>query len=147
MPEIIFWAGLIAGCIDLCAAFTFSAMRGTTPRRLLQAIASALIGPKSFAAGVSTVALGFALHFCIAFTVAGAYVIASRYFVALTDHWLLSGLLYGAAVHVFMTFVVLPLSRLKRPFSKAFFFVQLAIHMLCVGLPISAVVHLLSRAA
>jgi uncharacterized membrane protein YagU involved in acid resistance len=138
--EVVLWGGFISGSIDLFAACTFAAIRGITPNRLLQTIASAMIGPKAFGKGSSAVALGLGLHFLIAFTVATTYVVASRYLTVLTEHSVLSGLLYGAAVHLFMTFIVLPLSSLKRPFSMTFFLGQLAIHMLCVGLPISLVV-------
>lgn len=141
LPEIVFWGGLIAGSTDLVAACALAASRGVAPRRLLQTIASAMIGPKAFGHGNSTVALGLGLHFLIAFTVAAAYGVASRYLTMLTEHSVLSGLLYGAAVHLFMTFIVLPLSSLKRPFSLTFFLGQLAIHMFCVGLPISLVVR------
>lgn len=146
LPEVILWAGFIAGSIDLCAACTFGAIRGITPGRLLQTIASAMIGPKAFGTGRS-VALGLGLHFFIAFTVATTYAVASRYLTVLTGHSLLSGLLYGAAVHLFMTFIVLPLSSIKRPFSMSFFMGQLLIHMLCVGLPISLVVRHFSQVA
>jgi hypothetical protein len=40
-----------------------------------------------------------------------------------------------------MTFVVLPLSRLNRPFSFSYFFIQLVIHIFAVGLPIALVAH------
>jgi uncharacterized membrane protein YagU involved in acid resistance len=99
-----------------------------------------MIGPKAFENERSSVKLGLSLHFLIAFAVATVYTIASRYLTVLADYPVLSGLLYGAAVHLFMTFIVLPLSALKRPFSMTFFLGQLAIHMLCVGLPISLVV-------
>ena len=145
LPEAILWAGFISGFIDLFAACTLAASRGTTPKRLLQAIASAMIGQKAFGDRNSTVALGFGLHFLIAFTAATTYSVASRYLTVLVEHSVLSGLLYGAAVHLFMTFVVLPLSSLKRPFSMTFFLGQLMIHMLCVGLPISLVVRHFSQ--
>jgi hypothetical protein len=147
IPEVILWAEFISGSTDLFAACTFSAIRGIRPKRLLQTIASAMIGQKAFGNRGSTAALGLGLHFLIAFIVATTYVVASRYFVALTKHSLLSGLLYGAAVHLFMTFIVLPLSSLKRPFSMTFFFAQLVIHMLSVGLPISLIVKHLSQFA
>lgn len=146
VPEVIIWAGVIAGSIDLLAACTFGATRGITPKRLLQTIASALIGQRALNRS-NTALLGVILHFLIAFTVAAAYVIASRYFTELTTHSFLSGLLYGAAVHVFMTFIVLPLSSLRRPFSMTFFLGQLVIHMFCVGLPISLVVRHFAQVA
>lgn len=142
LPEVIFWGGLISGSIDLIAACTFAAIRGTEPKRVLQTIASAALGSKAFGPqSNSGIAIGLGLHFLIAFSVATTYTVASRYFATLTEHSVLSGLLYGAVVHLFMTFIVLPLSALKRPFSTTFFLVQLLIHMLCVGLPIALVVE------
>lgn len=78
LPEIILWAGVIAGSIDLCAALTFAATRGTKPKSVLQTIASALIGPEAFSRS-STVPLGLGLHYLIAFTVAATYAVASGY--------------------------------------------------------------------
>lgn len=143
-PEVTLWGGLASGSTDLLAAFAFAAARGTTPKRVLQTIASALIRSKAFGNQSSAVLLGLGLHFLIAFTVAATYVVVSRYVIALNEHAVLSGLLYGAAVHLFMTFIVLPLSALKRPFSMPFFIGQLVIHMFCVGLPISLIVRRLA---
>lgn len=138
-PEVILWAGVITGSIDLCAALAFAASRGTKPKLVLQAIASAMIGPKAFSQN-GAVPLGLGLHYLIAFTVATIYAVASRYLPVLTEHIVLCGLLYGAAVYLFMAFVVLPLSRLQRPFSMSFFLGQLLINMFCVGLPIALIV-------
>ena len=143
LPVVILWAGTITGSVDLCAALTFAATRGTKPNLVLQAIAGALIGPKAFTQS-STVLLGLALHYLIAFTVATTYAVVSQYLSVLTEHSVLSGLLYGAAVYLFMAFVVLPLSRLNRPFSMSFFLGQLVINMFCVGLPIALVVKYFS---
>ena len=96
------------------------------------------MGPRAFGSR-GTAALGVALHFVIAFTVATIYVIASRYLPFLTRHAIASGLLYGVGVHLVMTFIVLPLTALKRPFSMVFFLSQLVIHAFCVGLPIALV--------
>ena len=139
LPEVIFWAGMITGSIDLCAAFAFAATRGTRPKLVLQSIASAMIGPKAFSRN-STVPLGLGLHYFIAFGAATTYVVASRYLTVLNEHSVLCGLLFGAAVYLFMTFVVIPLSALNRPFSMSFFLGQLVINMVCVGLPIALVV-------
>jgi hypothetical protein len=143
--KVLFWAGAIAGSIDLAAASVFGAIRGIPPRRLLQGICSALIGPKSFELRRLSVALGFALHFVIAFTVAAIYVTASRYLPVLIAHPIASGMLYGICVHITMTFGVLPLTFLKRPFSMTFFLGQLLIHAFCVGLPIALVVRHFSQ--
>jgi uncharacterized membrane protein YagU involved in acid resistance len=123
IPKVVLWGGLISGSADLFAACTFAAIRGVTPMRLLQTITSAMIGQKAFGNGRGAALLGLGLHFLIAFTVATPYTIASCYLTVLTEYSVLSGLLYGAAVHLFMTFIVLPLSSLKRPFSMTFFLV------------------------
>jgi uncharacterized membrane protein YagU involved in acid resistance len=143
LPVVILLAGVITGSIDLCAALAFAGSRGTKPKLVLQAIASAMMGPKAFSQN-GTVPLGLGLHYFIAFTVATIYAVASRYLPALTEHAVLCGLLYGAAVYLFMAFVVLPLSRLQRPFSMSFFVGQVLINMFCVGLPIALVVKHLS---
>lgn len=138
---VIALAGLTCGVLDISCTLTLSRLNRIAPMRLLQAVASGLLGQKSFAGGVSTAALGLGLHFLIAFTAAGAYFAASRKLSALNEHAVLCGLLYGIAVHLFMSFVVLPLSALKRPFSIKAFATQLVVHMFFVGLPISLVVR------
>jgi uncharacterized membrane protein YagU involved in acid resistance len=138
---VIALAGLTCGVLDITCTLTLSRLNGIAPMRLLQTVASGLLGPKSFTGGASTAALGLAIHFLIAFTAGGVYYAASRELGVLNEHAVLSGLLYGIAVHLFMSFVVLPLSTLKRPFSSKAFATQLVVHMLFVGLPISLVVR------
>jgi len=138
---VILLAGLTSGVLDITCTLTLNKLKGTAPTRTLQAIASGLLGPKSFAGGRSTAALGLGFHFVIAVVAAAVYYIASRKLGVLIEHAVLCGLLYGIAVHLFMSFIVLPLSSLKRPFSGKFFATQLVIHMFFVGLPISLVVR------
>ena len=64
---VIFRAGLLCGILDISAAFLTWAPKGVPPEMLLQAIASGLLGEKSFDGGWETAALGGALHFLIAF--------------------------------------------------------------------------------
>jgi hypothetical protein len=77
----------------------------------------------------------------IAVGAAAAYYIASRKLGVLIEYAVLYGPLYGIAVHLFMSFIVLPLSSLQRPFSGKSFATQLVIHMFFVGLPISLIVR------
>jgi hypothetical protein len=139
--KVILIAGLTFGILDFTCTGTLNWLRGIEPMRTLQGIASGVLGPKSFIGGRGTAALGLGFHFLIAFAVAATYYFASRKFSVLNEHAVLSGLLYGVAVHLFMSFVVVPLSSVKRPFSMTFFAIQFAIHMLCVGLPISLIVR------
>jgi uncharacterized membrane protein YagU involved in acid resistance len=139
--RIILVAGLTCGVLDIACTLTLNRFKGIAPMRLLQGIASGMLGPKAFEGGRCTAVLGLGIHFVIAVVVAAAYYAASRKLGVLIEYAVLCGLLYGIAVHLFMSFVVLPLSSLKRPFSIKAFVTQLIIHMFFVGLPISLVVR------
>jgi hypothetical protein len=130
----------LAGVLDITAAF----VRWGKPVRILQGIASGLLGPRAFQGGWGIVALGMTLHFVIAFSAAAVYYAASRKLVFLRSHAVLWGLLYGIAVYMFMSWVVVPLSafpKSKAPFSVTGVAISLLTHMFCVGLPIALAVR------
>ena len=142
---IITLAGTICGVLDLISATVLFLSRGGTFERLLQFIASGALGESSFRGGKKTAALGFLFHFVIAFTAAAIYYAASRSFSLLIAQPVLCGILYGAVIHLFMTFITIPLSRApKRKFSASFFLRQLGVHMFIVGLSISLTISRLS---
>jgi hypothetical protein len=113
---------------------------------VLQSIASGLLGSDSYKGGVRTATLGGALHFLIAFAACAVYYGASRKLSLLVRRAVVCGLAYGIAVYAFMYLVVLPLT-FHRSFVRQLSAVTigLAIHMLCVGLPISLTVHRYSK--
>ena len=134
----ILTGGLIAGVLDITAAIVIHAFRGVAPIRILQSVASGLLGPAAFTGGGKTAALGLALHFLIATTAAAVYFLASRKLPALVRSPQLWGSLYGVAVWAFMSFVVLPLSAVrKQPFDTEMALILVAVHIVCVGLPIA----------
>ncbi len=65
--QAITFGGLIAGTLDLTSAFIVTALRGGSHVRMLQSIASGLLGADSFTGGAATAALGVLVHFTIAF--------------------------------------------------------------------------------
>ena len=141
---MIGWAGLIAGSLDITAAFVEAGLEGRSPVSLLQGIAGGLLGMSSFQGGLATAALGTFFHFLIAFTAAAVFYAVSRKWAILVKHSVLSGLLYGVMVYSFMNFVVLPLSAYHvtitlRPTARLAR--DIAIVMIMVGLPISLVVR------
>ena len=93
-------AGLIAGILDITSAFVIAGIKGTGSIRMLQGIASGLLGQRSFKGGMATAGLGLAIHFLIAFTAAAVFYATSRKFSSLTQHAVVSGLLYGIAVYI-----------------------------------------------
>jgi hypothetical protein len=135
---IIILAGTICGVLDIISATALFLSKGGTFVRLLQFIASGALGESSFRGGKKTAALGLFFHFVIAFAAAAIYYAASRNFLLLIAQPVLCGILYGVLIHLFMTFITIPLSRApKRKFSASSFLSQLAVHMFVVGLSIS----------
>ena len=143
----IFWGGLIAGTLDICAAFLTAWLRaGVRPVRLLQFVASGLIGAAAFNGGVKTEILGLALHFLIATVATVVFYFLSRKWLFLIERPIHFGLLYGVAVYLFMNFVVLPLSSIaQRPMTLSGFIIGILTIMFCVGLPIALIVRRFSR--
>ena len=143
----IFWGGLLCGILDLTAACVIWGIRaGARLIRVAQSIANGLIGPRAFAGGWRTAVMGVAIHFLIAFTAITVFYIASRYFKFLIRRAILSGALYGIAVHLFMSQIVVPLSAVLRgPFSWLNFTIAIITHIFCVGLPISLSVRHFSK--
>ena len=140
----IFWGGLACGVFDITQAMiAFHLQAGATPTRVLQSVASGLLGKSSFQGGTKAAILGAFLHFFIAFSWAAIYYIASRRLASLTQSPVLAGLLYGEFVWLVMTCVVLPLSAIHRwpPVWNAASIITGPIgHTVLVGLPIALAV-------
>jgi uncharacterized membrane protein YagU involved in acid resistance len=136
--QAILFGGLLAGILDLTAAFINSGLNGVSPLRVMQAIASGLLGAESFAGGTATAALGVFLHFVIAFGATIVFYLVSRKLKFLTEQAVASGVIYGILVYLFMSFIVLPLSSFtgKTPSAPLPITIGLIIHILFVGLPI-----------
>ena len=139
-------AGFACGVLDITAALVVYGYLGAKPVRLLQGIASGLLGPKAFDGGLATALLGLLCHFVIAFGAATVYFEASRGIRVLVDQAVIFGALYGVTVYFFMNRIVVPLSAAaKRPFSLKLMIIGVVIHIFCVGLPISLSVRRFSR--
>jgi hypothetical protein len=134
--------GLVAGALDIADALVFNGARGVAPHRVLQAIASGLLGRDAFAGGTWTAGLGLALHFLIATSAAAVYCVAAlRLPVLLRRPWL-CGAGYGLVVYAVMNHVVLPLSRFRSMRAPAegvdWVLVNLLLaHVLAIGIPIA----------
>ena len=125
--------GGIAGALDLTQArILFGA-------KIPLVIAAGLLGRQAFHGGIGTYVLGVLLHFFIATSFAAFYYAASRRLGFLTEHPLVCGLFYGAAVEEVMNLIVLPLSALhaRGPYDLHDLILGLLVHMVVVGLPIS----------
>ena len=143
----IFWGGLIAGTLDICAAFLTAWLRaGVSPIGVLQFVASGALGPAAFQGGIRAALIGLALHFLIATIWTVIFYLASRKWLFLIEKPIQFGLLYGIAVYLIMTFVVVPLSRVTpRPATISGRTIGILTIMFCVGLPIALIVRRFSR--
>lgn len=134
----IFWGGLIGGTIDITYAILFTIWRGSTAQRVLQFVASGVLGPSSFQMGWTSAALGLLCHFTIAFGAAVTYYLASRKLRFLIERGRMWGVIYGVAIFYFMQLVVVPLSK-APPYHPqgAALYLGLLIHMFGIGTPIA----------
>lgn len=128
--------GVIVGILDLAyAIIVYSPKR---PILIPQSIASGLLGRASFTGGARSAILGVICHFVIALGAATVYYLASRRWRFLVDRPVVSGMIFGACVYLFMHYVVIPLSAAgpsHLPVTlKSAEFVE---HWFCVGLPIA----------
>jgi hypothetical protein len=134
------FAGVIAGALDLMFALSAWGYLGVPPATIAKSIASGLLGPAAFAGGLGTVAIGVVLHFCMAITMAGAFIASYRHLAVLRRYPLSAGVFYGVGLYLLMSLVVVPLSRAPLtppplPMAAA----DLLAHVLLVGMPIALV--------
>lgn len=136
VPAIL-WGGFACGLLDITAAFIVYGQFGARPIRILQGIASGLLGPRSFDGGLTTAFFGLSLHFFIAFSAATVFVLASRHITFLVRQTVPSGILYAIAVYFFMQAVVRLSAARHNTFSLKMTLIGIGIHIFCVGLPIA----------
>lgn len=129
------------GTIDLIFACTFNGLvHDVAPQRVLQSIASGLLGRAAFDGGVATAVLGTFAHYAILFVAATIFIIAGRRLTFLRERPWLWGSLFGAAIFLVMHCIVLPLSAAppfrSTPFSASCDFL---VHLFGIGLPIALI--------
>ena len=136
----ILWIGLVAGTLDIAENLVFTQLRGVTPWRVFQYIASGLIGRQAFQSGWASVLLGVGLHYIIALIWTTVFYVVARKFAIVMRRPVLSGLLYGGVVYLIMNFIIVPLSGVPhplRPITLVSRINAVLALLICVGLPIS----------
>lgn len=130
--------GLSAATLDITYAFVMAGMRGASPARVLQSVASGVLGKAAYQGGLSAAALGLLLHASIAVVMAAVYVTATWFLPVLNRRPWLWGPVYGFGCYLVMNYVVLALRFGPRPTPELGSLIgSLLIHMLGVGLPIA----------
>ncbi len=118
-----------------------------SPEAVLQYIASGLLGRAAFAGGWNTALLGLLIHFVISFVVAGVFLYAATFIPLLRRAAFVSALVYGAAVNLFMSALILPLSAAPKMQVTALLVIHgLIADAVFVGIPLAVVLWRESRA-
>jgi len=150
--EPIVYAGALVGVLDITAAcINARVLAGFAPSHVLQSVAGGLLGRGTYTGGFATAALGLAMHFTMALTVAAIFYALTRQFSL--PRKLLGvvavEMLYGAAVFAVNNFATAPFLSWVRSlylhtpilFKPPMGWSQLVIHLFCVGLPIALVMR------
>ena len=131
--------GTIAGTLDILFALTFAAVNGVGPGRLLQTVASGLLGEAAYAGGRPAAALGLASHFALSYLWAALFITAAERLPRLVARPVVAGAVFGIVVFLAMRCVVLPLSAFPHPvsFKPLSAGLDLLSHMFFFGVPIA----------
>ena len=131
--------GVLAGLLDIVFAISFAGWNGTAPARLLQIVASGLVGTAAFSGGAGTATLGLLVHFALSIGWAGIFLALTTLRPALALHPYVSGVAFGVVVFLVMRLVVLPLSAFPFPvsFKPLATTLDLLSHTLLFGVPIA----------
>lgn len=131
--------GSIAGALDILYALTYAAVNGTMPMRLLQVVASGLLGESAYQGGMPAAFLGLCLHFGLSYLWAMGFIAIAFRCARLVDRPVLAGALFGIGVFWVMNLVVLPLSAFPHPvtFRQPGATLDLLSHMFLFGVPIA----------
>jgi uncharacterized membrane protein YagU involved in acid resistance len=132
-------AGFVAGALDIAYACLFWAIKAGVPaRRIFQSVAAGVLGrDASIQGGNATAALGLALHFFIALTMAAVYFLVARRWPILWRRAWLFGAIYGLWLYIAMNYIVVPLSRAGGGGSAdpVWTALSIAVHVLLIGVP------------
>ncbi|MGH8172027.1 MAG: hypothetical protein ACREPX_02700 [Rhodanobacteraceae bacterium] len=140
--------GMLSGAIDLLYAFAYYGAQGVAPTRILQSIASGLLGREAYGSLMPAVPIGLGAHFFILTVAAAMYYFASRCIAFLRERAYISGMLFGIAIYCTMHYVVVPLSAAPQFKSSLMsFLTDLSVHMLLLGPAISLTIRNFDRRA
>ena len=131
-------ACLVVGTLDLTSAIIQTLLMGGDPLRMLQYISSGIVGQDSFTGGMKYSILGVFIHYGVAFSWTLLFFLLYPKITGLSNHKLLTGIMYGLVVWLVMNKVVVPLSKIPaRPFNLKNALIGLGILIFAIGIPLS----------
>ncbi len=141
-PKIILTAGLIAGTLDISAAFLqFYIKTGKNPLVILKYIASGAFGPTARSGGTGAMVWGLVFHYMIAFgaTLFFFWIYPRLKFMSV-NRWV-TAIVYGIFIWAVTNLVIVPLSLIhKFPSSFTQSVIAALILIVAIGLPLSFII-------
>jgi len=145
-------AGILTAITDGLFASVQSLLRGSTVMRLWQGVAAVLLGPKAVDGGMRTALIGVGMHICVAFFWSAVFL-----FLSIRSQWLRNVLasrggifkvaaVYGPAIWLVMSLLVIPALVHRPPTITSRWWVQFFGHMIFVALPIVGIMSMDARA-
>lgn len=132
-------AGIVAGIIiEAYLIVTVATPAHQTPIQLWQWIASAALGQVAFSSPSYAIA-GLLTHFCVSIGWAGGYAYLAQQQSFMNQRWIISGLVYGLVVYIFMDLLLLGV-RMFIPPPPLGVLNALVAHSVFFGLPLAFVV-------
>lgn len=128
----ILGGGGVGAVLFMLYMVIYSGARGVPAYRILQAVASGVLGGAAFEAGDWTVLLGALLHLLLVLAMAALFYAAGAWLRPLRLWPLLWGPFYGFGLYVLMYRVVLPYSAYPFPVAIlpwSYFWANVAAHM------------------
>jgi hypothetical protein len=138
----ILLAGFVAGTLDILDVIIFFKLRSHVPPiRILQSVATGLLGRSAYTGGTPSALLGLAMHFCIATFWAALFILIAQSVPVMRRQAIASGLIYGLIIYAVMTFLVLPQTRASSSpgHVPVVIFNAICAIVFLVGLPISLI--------
>ena len=134
---------LVTAAWDFVCATALSAFAyGSTAAALWRGVATTALGPSAVPGGAAGVAAGIAVHFAVALTWASLFVAVARNWCALRDAIrtprgaLAVAAVYGPAIWLVMSLVVIPLATGRPPRFGPRWWIQVGAHIPFVSLPL-----------
>ena len=139
--RLVVLAGVVGATCDIVYAILYYGWKGVSAERILQTVASGLLGKPAYDGGWPVAALGLACHYAIVVVAAALFYAVARRWTWPREEPVSAGLAYGLGIYGFMNFVVLPLSAYPYPLRFALLTTAtgVLVHMVGVGLPISLI--------
>ena len=149
MLKPIVVATLIAGTLDLVAAFVFAGRAGMSPGAVLHFVASGPFGDGALR-GDLFLLVGALVHYAIMAVMVTVFMLTAMHLALLTRQTILSGVAYGLGLWFVMYWVIRPArwENLPPPSDPGAIAGQLFCHLILVGIPVALVArHYLGRRA